>query len=664
MRSDFGYSEENHLGKPYDLALLKRLWPFLRTYRLLLAGSILLVVVITLLDVALPYFSKVVIDGHIVPTPLAVGDNAASEANRPQKRYLIVDDTDPDVQRFMVKMPGHFEMIHGQMRMDYEAFLDLSPDDRACLRHQDLSGLVWVVAIFLGLVVVDFGFTFLQKLTMEYAGHKVMHDLRIRLYDHIQSQAMAFFTRQPVARLVTRMTNDVQNMHELFTTFIALVFKDIFLLVGIAVVLVSLNWRLALAGFAVLPLVAWSAARFSTRARDVFRAQRVKVAEINATMAESIEGIKTIQAFGQEQTNHQRFSDLNAENYRLGMRQIHIHALFMPVIEVLGIVAVAVLILYGGLHVISGRITLGALVAALSYMRMFFRPMRELAENYNILQNAMASAERIFDLLDTHQELPPSPNPVAGEGRFQHLVFESVRFGYNPGEAVLKDLSFELNRGQTLALVGPTGAGKTSVLNLILRFYDPEQGRIVINQKNIRHWESGRLRSLMALVPQEPVLFSGTIRDNIFPHPEGVGEADAARILEAANCTDLVARQPQGLDTHLFKGGAGFSSGERQLIAIARAFARDSQLILLDEATSYIDSQTEVAIYQALENLMAGRTCVIVAHRLSTARSADHIVVMQSGRVREQGTHPSLLAERGLYWQLSQLPSTSTRQVV
>ncbi len=661
MRSDYGYSEEDHLGKPYDLALLKRLWPFLRAYRQLLAGSILLVVVITLLDLALPYFTKVVIDGHIVPVPATVGEPASASSGRLLERYLVLDGDDPEIQRIVDRMPERFEVVDGQVRMAYQEFLELEPEQRALLRRQDLSGLVWVVALFLALVVADFGFTFVQKMIMEYAGHKVMHDLRVQLYDHIQSQAMAFFTRQPVARLVTRMTNDVQNMHELFTTFIALVFKDIFLLVGIAVVLVILDWRLALAGFTVLPLVVWAAARFSTRARDVFRAQRVKVAEINATIAESIEGIKTIQSFGQEQTNHRHFVRLNAENYRLGMRQIHIYALFMPVIEMLGIVAVAALILFGGLHVLRGQITLGALVAALSYMRMFFRPMRELAENYNVLQNAMASAERIFALLDTHQELPKGNPPVHTGETFQRLTLENVSFAYSPGEPVLQNLSFQLDRGHTLALVGPTGAGKTSVLNLILRFYDPHAGRVCVNHSDVRHWDLGQLRSMMALVPQEPVLFSGTIRDNIFPHPERMGEAAVTRIVEAANCADMIARQPQGIDTVLVKGGAGLSSGERQLIAIARAFARDSHLILLDEATSYIDSQTEAAIHQALDNLMVGRTCVIVAHRLSTARTADRIVVMHHGTVREHGTHDTLMAAEGLYWRLNRQGDISAK---
>ncbi len=665
MRTDYGYAEENHLGKPYDLRLLRRLVPFLRPYRRLLIGSVLLVVAITLLDLALPYFSKVAIDRHIVPTQSRLSSPSGPQGASQRQRFLEVDLSDPRVRKVVASHPALFQLQQATALIAFEDLEQLPRNDLAALRHKDLSGLSLVVLLFLGVVAADFGFTFLQKVIMEYAGHKVMHDLRMQLYDHIQQQSMTFFAHQPVARLVTRVTNDVHNMHELFTTFIAMVFKDIFLLAGIAVVLVVLDWRLALAGFTVLPVVVWATMRFSSRARDIFRALRVKLAEINTYMAETIEGIKTIQTFRQEGHNYNRFARLNAENYRLGMRQIHIFAIFMPIIEVLGIVAVAILILYGGWHVQNNHLSLGALVAAISYMRMFFRPLRDLAENYNVLQNAMASAERLFALLDTDQRLPSAVPPETGAANDKHhldtLKLDKVTFAYTPGEPVLRQVSFEVHQGQTMALVGPTGAGKTSVLNLILRFYDPIAGHICINGAEIRQWDIGRLRSLMALVPQDPILFSGTLRQNIFADTMSPDADTVGRIIQTANCEALVDRLPQGLDTPLIKSGAGLSSGERQLVAIARALARDPQLILLDEATSHIDSQTEAAIHQALQNLMAGRTGVIVAHRLSTARTADRIVVMHKGRVAETGTHTQLMASSGLYWRLNQQPSLKNR---
>jgi ATP-binding cassette subfamily B protein len=378
-------------------------------------------------------------------------------------------------------------------------------------------------------------------------------------------------------------------------------------------------------------------------------------------MSETIEGIKTIQSFSQEQANYDHFAALNAENYRLGMQEIHTFALFMPMIEVLGIIAVAILLFFGGLHVMDGLISLGSLVASLTYMRMFYRPLRDLAENYNVLQNAMSSAERIFALMDTEERLPVSTAPdrteVTHRGPGGMLEVDRVAFSYAPGEKVLSDVTFTVREGQTLALVGPTGAGKTSLLNLILRLYDPDSGEIRLDGRSIRSWDPGELRSQMALVPQEPVLFSGTLRQNILGNGQGAaGEGDHVyldRIVDAANCRQFIERLPQGLDTPLVKGGSGLSSGERQLVAIARALARDPRIILLDEATSYIDSQTEAAIHQALQNLMQGRTCIIVAHRLSTARGADKIAVIKQGRVAECGSHNELMAAGGFYWRLA-----------
>lgn len=664
MRFDYGYSEGNHLGKPYDLKLLRRLWPFLSPYRKLLICSLVLVVAITLLDLAIPYFTKVAIDHHIVPSPAhSTGKEGRDEEQK--RRYLVIDIQDGDVGLIVRKYPRLFEINADHAQIALEDLSRIAPEDLSVLRQRDLAGLTGVVLLFLGAVLADFFFVFLQKMIMEYTGHKVMHDLRLRLYDHIQQQSMAFFTRQSVARLVTRVTNDVQNMHELFTTFIALVFKDLFLLAGIATVLLVLDWRLALAGFAVLPLVVWAAARFSNQARDVFRALRVKVAEINTRMSESIEGIRTIQTFCREEGNYRRFAALNAENYELGMRQIHIFAVFMPMIEVLGFVSIAVLISYGGLHVLGDQISLGVLVAAISYMRMFFRPLRDLAENYNILQNAMASAERLFDLLDSDERLPQlsvDRRVKLPESTGQTaLELKNISFSYSPGEKVLNQISFDAGTGQTVAIVGPTGAGKTSVLNLIMRLYDSDSGQISLYGEPLHKWDLGCLRSLMALVPQEPILFSGTLRQNIFQDGNGMDQAHVKRIVAMANCGDLVERLPQGLDTPLVKSGAGLSSGERQLVSIARALARNPRIILLDEATSYIDSQTEAAIHQALQNLRAGRTCILVAHRLSTARSADKIVVLRNGQVEEQGTHSELMAAQGLYWRLNRQGDEAVR---
>ncbi len=653
MRSDYGYAEEGYQGKTQDWRLLRRLLPFVAPHRRMLLWSVALVVALTFIELALPYFSKIAIDRYIVPG--RAPNASSSQADDPGRRYLHVDLADPRNRAVMARHADLFEIEGDRARIAFADLARLPEEDLRALRRDDMRALGGVVLIFLALVAADFGLTFVQRVIMERAGHRVMHELRLRLYEHIQQQSMAFFTRQPVARLVTRVTNDVQNMHELFTTFISMVFKDIFLLAGIAIVLLALDWRMALAVFAVMPLVAWAALRFSAKAREIYRALRVKVAEINGRMAESIDGMRTIQTFGQEAYNYARFAELNAENYRLGMREIHVFALFMPLIEVFGLTAMALLILYGGLQVVGGHISLGVLVVALTYVRMFFRPMRDLAENYNVMQNAMSSAERIFGLLDIDQRLPEPPAvvvPAPEPDRSRWLVLDRLSLAYAPGEYVLREVSFSVAKGESVALVGPTGAGKTSLLNLIQRLYDPTEGQVRLDGLDLRQWDSAHLRRLTALVTQEPVLFSTTVRRNIFPDPAAVDEATVARIVAAANCKELVARLPQGLETVLEKGGAGLSSGERQLITIARALARDAQLILLDEATSYIDSQTEAAIYDALRRLVAGRTCLLVAHRLSTARMADRILVLRDGRLAEQGTHEALIQQGGLYWRL------------
>jgi ATP-binding cassette subfamily B protein len=655
MRSDYCYSEEGYQGKTQDWRLFRRLLPFVAPHRRMLMASVVLVVTLTVIELALPYFSKIAIDRYIVPsrTPKV----SSSQANEPGQRYLYVDPAEPLNRAVMARHADLFETEGDRGRIAFADLARLPEDDLRTLRRDDMRALGGVVLIFLALVAAHFGLTFIQRVIMERAGHTVMHDLRLRLYEHIQQQGMSFFTRQPVARLVTRVTNDVQNMHELFTTFISMVFKDIFLLAGIAIILLVLDWRMALAVFGVMPLVAWAALFFSLKAREIYRALRVKVADINGRMAESIDGMRTIQTFGQERYNYERFAELNAENYRLGMREIHVFALFMPLIEVFGLLAMALLILYGGLQVVGGHISLGVLVVALTYVRMFFRPMRDLAENYNVLQNAMSSAERLFGLLDVDQRLPDSAEahrPQSTPDASRWLELDHISMAYAPGEYVLREISFTVAKGQSVALVGPTGAGKTSLLNLIQRLYDPIEGQVRLDGRDLRQWDSARLRRLTALVTQEPVLFSTTVRRNIFPEPSSVDETTVARVIAAANCQELVRRLPQGLETVLEKGGAGLSSGERQLITIARALARDAQLILLDEATSYIDSQTEAAIYDALGRLVAGRTCLLVAHRLSTARMADRILVLRDGRLIEDGTHEQLMQSGGLYWRLHQ----------
>jgi len=662
MKPDYGYFEETKLGKPYDLKLLKRIYPFTGPYRRLLLGSIGLVLLITVLDLALPYVTKIAIDRYIVP--LTVSETVAADGDKKSaERVIRTDLSDPQQQALVDKYRELFTIEGATALIPYQALSQLEKSDLALLRKGDVAGVTYITAIFLILVILNFMLNFVQKMIMEYTGHMIMHDLRISLFSHIQNLATAFFTRNPVGRLVTRTTNDVQNMHELFTSVISMIFKDLFLLCGIAMVLLALNWKLALVSFMVLPLVVLASIVFARRARGIFRELRVKIAEINTRFAETIGGIRVVQLFRQEINNYRLFNQLNHENYLAGMKQIHVLAVFMPLIEILAVVAVALVIWYGGGRVLAGSLSLGALVAFISYIRMFFRPIRDLAEKYNILQNAMASAERIFLILDSQDRLewPAAQMGIDGSGlqRITSIEFENVGFSYGGDEDILKNINLSINAGETVAVVGPTGAGKTTLINLIPRFYDSSAGRVLINNRDIRDLEASALRSKIALVMQDPFLFSGTIRENIFQENLNLTRAQEQSILETSNCKSLIDRLHQGLDTLLTEGGASISSGERQLISIARAFARNPQLILFDEATSYIDSPTELRIQQALEKLMQNRTSLVVAHRLSTVRHADRIIVLNRGRIIETGHHTDLMQQKGFYFRLHQLQDKS-----
>ncbi|MEJ2095557.1 MAG: ABC transporter ATP-binding protein [Deltaproteobacteria bacterium] len=663
MHHDIENFEEQQLEKTYDIRIIRRLLPYATPYRLSIFASILLVMVITFLDLSIPYATKIAIDRYIVPSA-DTGRSFREKSAEKVSRKLTVNLSDAHINTIVRRYPHLFTLEDHTASISLSQLKNIAPADLSVLRKNDLRGVGWVSLAFLVIILLDFIFNFLQKLLMEYTGNMIMHDLRISLFHHIQNLSVSFFTRNPVGRLVTRVTNDIQNMHELFTSVISLVFKDFFLLLGIAVLLLLMNWKMALISFIILPAVGYTAVFFSGRIRDVFRRLRIKVSEINIKFSEMIDGITVIQAFGKSARVFETFSSLNHQNYLLAMRQIHVMAIFMPLIEVFGVLCVAVIVYYGGVHVISESISLGVLVAFISYMRMFFRPIRDLAEKFNVLQNAMASAERIFLILDTQDAIdtPSKPGTAAFRlrasadlDRIETIEFKNVSLAYSPSEPVLTQLTFRVHAGQTLAIVGPTGAGKTSLINLITRFYDPTEGSVLINGKDIRTLPIEVLRSKLALVTQDPFLFTDTVRKNIWRDETDISVKEIARVLSASNCADFIQGLPSGIDTVLSGGGSSLSSGERQLISIARAFAKNPELIILDEATSYIDSQTEQVIQDALANLMSGRTAFVVAHRLSTIKQANKILVIDKGKLMEEGTHEFLLQKKGFYYQLNHL---------
>ncbi len=667
MQPDYGYFEEEQIGKTYDAKILMRLYPFSRPYRGMLAMSILLVVIITLLELALPYVTKIAIDRYIVPQPES-RQTEAFNASGKNVRYFTADMTKDHIKAVADKYPDRFEVSDSMARILFDDLPKLDSGDLSVLRKSDRTGIGYMTAVFIAVVLANYLFTLIQVVIMEYAGQKIMHDLRMSLYSHIQGLSIGFFTRNPVGRLVTRVTNDIQNMNELFTSIITFVFKDIFLLIGIAGVLLGINWRLALISFTVIPFVVAASVFFSVRARDVFRVLRIKIAEINTKLSETINGMKVIQLFNQQQANTKQFEKLNHENYLANMRQVKVFALFMPIIELMGVIAIAVVIFYGGGKALVGGISLGALVAFISYMKMFFHPIRDISEKYHIMQNAMASAERIFLILDTKEKTRKSlesGNIRDSSGycrleKISKIEFKDVCFGYAENERVLHKISFLIRSGENIAIVGPTGSGKTTLINLIARFYDPTSGKILINDHDLNDIDPSMLRSKLSMVMQEPFLFSDTVRRNIVLGKSDISEEKLTRILNDSKCRALVENMPNGLGTVLTEGAGSISSGERQLISIARALAHDPELIIFDEATSYIDSETEKKIQEALFNLMENRTSILVAHRLSTARNADRIIVLNRGRIIETGTHEQLMRRQGFYYRLSQLQNNRT----
>jgi ATP-binding cassette, subfamily B, multidrug efflux pump len=559
-------------------------------------------------------------------------------------------------------------------------YLTMIAIDRA-IPEGDMRLLLQLVGLFLAATLLSFAFEYLQVLLTTWIGQKVMYDLRIELFTHLQRLSLRFFDRNPVGRLMTRVTNDVETLNELFSSGVVTVFGDIFTVVFIIVAMFLLDWRLALVALLVLPLVFVAAFVFRGLIRKVSWEIRIRLARINSFLQERISGIRVVQLFGQERRNQGRFEEINREHLDANLRSITYYAAFFPVIEVLTAISFALILWYGGLNILEGTMTLGVVAAFLQYARRFFRPIQDLSEKYNLLQGATASSERIFRLLDTEPEIQdvadplPLPSPGRGEIEFRDVWFrygapdgddEASPFrdvedqeGGSRGEWVLRGVSFRVLPGQRVAVVGPTGSGKSTLINLLMRFYEPQQGEILFDGVPISRVRTQELRDRIGLVLQDVFLFSEDVRSNI---ALGRSDLDDRRVEEAARqvgADPFIRRLPRGYEQALGERGASVSVGERQLISFARALAFDPPVLILDEATSSIDSELEARIEDALNEVTRGRTTLVIAHRLSTIQHADQILVLQRGEIRERGTHGELLRARGLYSRLHELQFVS-----
>lgn len=606
------FHEEEVLGKAYDARLMRRLLGYVRPYRRMTVAAVALIVLSSLLQLVGPLATAVALDLFIRPP-----DN-------PAERSPVV--------------------AHVQGFLDARG-LDPTPGE----------GIAAVAAVYLAALVLTFFVLYVQSYVMQMMGQHIMFDLRAEVFGHLQRLHLAYFDRNPVGRLVTRVTTDVEALNELFTAGLVSIFGDIVLLVGIVGVLFWLDWRLALVSFAIIPLLLGLTAWFKTRARQSYREVRVRIARINAFLQEHITGMPVLQLFRQEERVFDDFDGINRDHRDANVRAIFYYAVYYPAVELITAVGLGLILWYGGGRVLVGAISIGSLIAFLQYSQRFYQPLADLSEKYNILQAAMASSERIFKLLDKESPIESPADGYRPERAEGSVTFDRVRFSYKQGEPVLRDVSFEIRPGETWAVVGHTGAGKSTLANLLLRFYDVDSGRVAVDGVDVREWDLRSLRRSVAMVLQDVFLFSGTLGGNIRLEEPEIDEARVRWAAKEVHALPFIEELPEGFGTRVRERGAGLSVGQKQLVSFARALAFDPKILILDEATSSIDTETEQLIQKALERLLADRTSVVIAHRLSTIQRADRILVLHKGELREQGTHQELLANRGIYWRLYQL---------
>lgn len=523
------------------------------------------------------------------------------------------------------------------------------------IANSDYNGLLIISLLLIGVLLFQSFIQYFLTYFTQLMGQKIIYDLRVQIFSHIQKLALRFFDKTPIGRLVTRTTNDVEALNELFSSGIVMVFSDIFIILWILIFMFFMSWDLSLVTLSVLPILIYATFLFRRKVREAYRDVRFHLARLNSYMQEHVTGMSIVQIFTKEKDELKNFSGINADHKKANIASIFYYAVFFPVVEILSSLAIALIIWYGGGQVIQDAMTIGVLFAFIQYTEMFFRPIRDLSEKYNIMQTAMASSERIFKLLDNKTLIMNPDHPKELKKIKGEIEFRNVWFAYNPEEYVLKNVSLKINPGESVALVGHTGAGKTSIINILTRFYDIQKGQILVDGIDITEIDKRDLRKFISIVLQDVVLFSGTIKSNISLNSPGITDEkiiEAARIVGADK---FIEKLPNKYDEEVKEKGATLSVGQKQLISFARALAYNPQVLILDEATSSIDTESEILIQQAIEKLLVGRTSIIVAHRLSTIQKADKIVVLHKGEIREIGTHQDLLAKQGIYYKLYQL---------
>lgn len=585
--------DDEILGKAYDSQLMRRLLKYVKPYKKYIIAAILLNVIVSALGPLRPLLTKIAFDENI--------------------------------------------------------------------KNKDFNGLLIICAVLLATLILEAVIQYFLTYYTELTGQKIIYDLRVQIFSHVQKLSLKYFDKTPVGRTVTRVTNDVDSLNEMFSSGIVSIFSDIFKIVWIFIFMFSMSWELSLVTLAVLPILIYATFLFRKKVRETYRDVRKHLARLNSYMQERVTGMNVVQIFAKEKEELQKFSSINNDNRVVNIKSIFYYAVFFPVVEMLSAISVGLIIWYGGGEVIQNQltningITIGILFAFLQYTEMFWRPVRDLSEKYNILQTAMASSERIFNLLDDKTIIKMPDNPVSLTTIRGEIAFNNVWFAYNPGEYVLRNLSFKINPGERIAIVGATGAGKTSIINIFTRFYDIEKGSITLDGIDIRNLDISDLRKHIAMVLQDVFLFSGTVKSNINLGNTNISDEEIFEAAKTVGAHKFISLLPKAYDEEVKEKGATLSVGQKQLISFARALAYNPQILILDEATSSIDTETEQLIQNAIEKLLIGRTSIVIAHRLSTIQNADKILVMHKGELKESGTHQELLSKRGIYYKLYQL---------
>ncbi len=690
--------EEEKVMSGYDPAIMRRLLGYTRPYRLLVVGAVLSLLVATTGDLLLPVIIQRAVDNHLVARftriPEEFTDQAELEnvdvreavrldgalyvqddklvALRGVVRQDLIDQGILQDEGFYVfpydedvieSFDGQFErLVVDTATLDgtptasirASSLEELSEEARRLIRRDDLEELAKTTVLFLVLIVSVLLFTFSQIYLMALTGQGVMKDMRLELFTHTVNQRLAYLSQHPVGRLVTRVTNDVETVNQLFTEVLINLLRNVALMVGSLVTIMLLNWRLGLVTLATLPPVILLTIFFRRKARDAFRRVRVWVSRVNAFLSEHLSGMTIVQLFVREDHSRDDFSDQNQRLMKANLGEMYVFAAFRPIIDLLSSASIGIVVYYGAGFLVQGVVSLGVLIAFINLIQRFYQPVMQISEQFNILQSAMAGSERVFEMLDTVDRVPDSgksdPNrPVAGG-----LAFDHVWFAYKTGDPVIKDLTLEIAPGETIAVVGYTGAGKTTIANLLTRLWDIQEGSIRLDGVDLREYPRDRLRTLVQPIQQDVFLFNDTIRTNI---TLGL-PLDDARVREVARMVQadsFIDRLPDGFETHLAEGATNISTGQRQLLSFARILAHDPRIIIMDEATSNIDTETEQLIQHAVETVMKNRTSLVIAHRLSTIRNADRIMVLSQGKLVELGTHDELIEEKGIYYNLYRL---------